>query len=48
MELDANEPVSSDVDIDLYDFFGQPESDQDEVAVLVSNGRARRVVIYPW
>jgi len=48
VELDANEPVSTDVDIALYDSFAQPESDHDEVAVLVANARARRVVIYTW
>ena len=48
VELDANEPVSTDVDIALYDSFAQPESDHDEVAVLVANPRARRVVIYTW
>lgn len=46
VELHANEPVSLDVDIALYDSFAQPESDHDEVAVLVANPRARRVVIY--
>lgn len=48
VELDANEPVSTDVDIALYDSFAQPESDHDEVAVLVANPRARRVVMYTW
>ncbi len=48
VQLDANEPVSADVDIALYDSFAQPESDHDEVAVLVANARARRVVIYTW
>ena len=48
VELDANEPVNTDVDIALYDSFAQPESDHDEVAVLVANPRARRVVIYTW
>jgi DNA-binding NarL/FixJ family response regulator len=48
VELDANEPVATDVDIALYDSFAQPESDHDEVAVLVDNDRARRVVIYTW
>jgi DNA-binding NarL/FixJ family response regulator len=47
-EIDANEPVTDIVDIVLYDSFAQPESDQDEIAVLLSNPRARRVVIYTW
>ena len=32
----------------LYDSFAQPESDHDEIAVLVANPRARRVVVYTW
>jgi DNA-binding NarL/FixJ family response regulator len=47
-EIDANEPVKDEVDIVLYDSFGQPESDHDEIAVLVRNPRARRVVVYTW
>jgi DNA-binding NarL/FixJ family response regulator len=48
VEIDANEPVSDAVDIALYDSFAQPESDQDEIAVLVRNQHARRVVVYTW
>jgi DNA-binding NarL/FixJ family response regulator len=48
VELDANEPVRAHVDIALYDTFAQPESDHDEVAVLVASDRARRVVVYTW
>lgn len=48
VEIDANEAVDDVVDIVLYDSFAQPESDQDEIAVLVSNPRARRVVVYTW
>lgn len=47
-ELDSNEPVDDAVDIVLYDSFAQPESDYDEIAVLVGNPRARRVVVYTW
>jgi DNA-binding NarL/FixJ family response regulator len=47
-ELDSNEPVDDVVDIVLYDSFAQPESDQDEISVLVGHPRARRVVIYTW
>jgi hypothetical protein len=35
VEIDANEAVDDVVDIVLYDSFAQPESDQDEIAVLV-------------
>ncbi len=48
MEIDANKPLSEDVDIALYDSFAQPESDHQEVGTLVANPRARRVVVYTW
>ena len=32
----------------LYDSFAQPESDHEEISVLIDNPRARRVVIYTW
>ena len=47
-ELDANTPVDEVVDIVLYDSFAQPESDHDEISVLVRNPNARRVVVYTW
>jgi DNA-binding NarL/FixJ family response regulator len=46
VEIDANEAVEDVVDIVLYDSFAQPESDRDEIAVLVGNPRAHRVVAY--
>ena len=48
VEIDTNEPVADPVDIVLYDSFAQPESDADEVSVLVDNPRARKVVVYTW
>ena len=47
-ELDSNEALVDTVDIALYDSFAQPESDHEEIAVLVDNPRARRVVVYTW
>ncbi len=47
-EIDSNEPVLDAVDIVLYDSFAQPEADHDEIAVLLNNPHARRVVIYTW
>jgi DNA-binding NarL/FixJ family response regulator len=47
-EIDANTPVHEPVDIVLYDSFAQPESDQDQISVLVSNPYAHRVVVYTW
>ena len=48
VELDANVPVSQPVDIVLYDAFAQPESDHQEIDVLVRNPLALRVVVYTW
>src|SRR6478735_6012835 len=47
-ELDTNEPVADRVDIVLYDSFAQPESDHNEISVLINNPRARRVGVYTW
>src|SRR6187549_2605720 len=47
-EIDTNRDVNDVVDIVLYDSFAQPESDHDEIAVLVANPKARRVVVYTW
>lgn len=47
-ELDSSMPVEDTVDIVLYDSFAQPESDHEEIAVLIANPRAHRVVVYTW
>src|SRR5918998_4238168 len=47
-EIDANAAMSDTVDIVLYDSFAQPESDHDQIAALVANPRARKVVVYTW
>lgn len=47
-ELDSTMPVQDTVDIVLYDSFAQPESDHEEIGVLVANPRAHRVVVYTW
>jgi DNA-binding NarL/FixJ family response regulator len=47
-ELDSSMPVQDTVDIVLYDSFAQPESDHEEIAVLIANPRAHRVVVYTW
>ncbi len=47
-EIDANRPVSDDVDVALYDSFAQPESNHDEIDSLIANPHARRVVVYTW
>src|SRR5215211_839400 len=48
VEIDANQPVTQDVDIALYDTFAQPEADHEEVQVLATNPHARRVAVYTW
>ena len=47
-ELDSTMPVEDTVDIVLYDSFAQPEADHEEIATLVANPRAHRVVVYTW
>jgi DNA-binding NarL/FixJ family response regulator len=47
-EMDANKPLKDSVDIVLYDSFAQPESDQDDIGVLIANPKARRVAVYTW
>jgi DNA-binding NarL/FixJ family response regulator len=47
-EIDATMPLKDSVDIVLYDSFAQPKSDRDEIAGLVRNPLARRVVVYTW
>jgi DNA-binding NarL/FixJ family response regulator len=47
-EIDANQATNDAVDIVLYDSFAQPESDHDEIAELVRNPNARKVVVYTW
>ncbi len=48
IEIDAQEPVSVDVDIALYDTFAQPEADRDAIEALVANPHAATVVVYTW
>lgn len=48
VEIDAREPVTSDVDIALYDTFAQPEADRSDIDALVANRHAHRVAVYTW
>jgi DNA-binding NarL/FixJ family response regulator len=48
VEIDVRDSVAEDVDIALYDNFGQGEADQDDIQALIDNPRARRVVVYTW
>jgi DNA-binding NarL/FixJ family response regulator len=48
VELDANVPVVSSVDIALYDTFAQDQSSPRSVRDLVDNPHIDRVVVYSW
>lgn len=48
VEIDARGPVTTDVDIALYDTFAQSEADQGSIDTLIANPHARRVVVYTW
>ena len=48
VELTANQPVTVDVDIALYDTFAQAEADFDTLDVLLANPHAHKVVVYTW
>lgn len=47
VELDSGMPVASDVDVVLYDSFGQPQGSAVDVAALVGQSDAK-VVIFSW
>ena len=47
-EIDASTSLKEPVDIVLYDSFAQPRSDQHEIASLIKNPLARRVIVYTW
>src|SRR6476620_8106457 len=47
-ELDANTPITDDVDVALYDSFAQPEADFEDIEVLVDNPHALHVAVYTW
>lgn len=48
VELDANMPVSQDVDIVLYDTFARTEPGLAELRTLAANPHAGRVVVFSW
>ena len=47
VELDSRMPVVSDVDVILYDSFGQVQGDSVDVGVLV-RGSGAKVIIFSW
>jgi len=47
-EIAADEPVTVDVDVALFDTFAQGEVDHDDFAVLLANPHVRRAAVYTW
>lgn len=48
VDLAADEPVTEEVDIALFDTFAQPEADAAELDVLLANPLAHTVAVYTW
>ena len=48
VDLAANEPVSVEVDIALFDTFAQGEADSSDLDVVLANPLAKKVVVYTW
>ncbi len=48
VELDARTPVSTPVDVALYDTFAQGHTDPARTREILGNGRVRRLAIYTW
>jgi DNA-binding NarL/FixJ family response regulator len=48
VDLAADEPVTVDVDIALFDTFAQAEADAPDLDVVLANPLARRVAVYTW
>lgn len=48
VEIDPNQPVTTEVDVALYDTFAQCEADRNDIDTLIANPLACRVVVYTW
>lgn len=48
VDLAADEPVTVDVDVALFDTFAQAEADAPDLDVVLANPLARRVAVYTW
>ena len=48
VELNANTPTDEPVDIGLYDTFGAPQADRDDMADMMANPNIARLVVYTW
>lgn len=47
-DLAADEPVTVEVDVALFDTFAQAEADAPDLDVVLANPLARRVAVYTW
>jgi DNA-binding NarL/FixJ family response regulator len=47
-QLSVNAPVSTPVDLVLYDAFAQPEADTANISVFLDNPLAGRTAVYTW
>lgn len=47
VELDSRKPVMSDVDVVLYDTFGQPQGDAVDVRAVL-DGSGARLLVFSW
>lgn len=48
VELAANEPVSVEVDVALFDTFAQGEADSADLDIVLANPLAHKVAVYTW
>ncbi len=48
IDLAANEPVTEEVDVALFDTFAQGGADSADIDVVLANPLAKRVAIYTW
>ncbi|MGD9959885.1 DNA-binding response regulator [Nocardioides sp.] len=48
VEMVAGVPVTSDVDLTLYDTFAQPQVDADDIERVIAGDGAGRVVVFTW
>lgn len=47
-DIAADEPVTVDVDVALFDTFAQGEADHERFAAVVANRHIKRVAVYTW
>jgi DNA-binding NarL/FixJ family response regulator len=48
VDIQTGRPVTTDVDIALFDTFAQHEADSNDIATIVANQHAGRVAVYTW